>query len=92
MIFFIKYEADKGEEPVLCDINYVFVKDIKKISLYQYWQLQTNMQTFASVPPTNPADFVKKLERLLDRLEINIVNKIQKKCRSKKKELIKLKF
>ncbi|OLA79847.1 MAG: hypothetical protein BHW58_09960 [Azospirillum sp. 51_20] len=92
MIFFIKYEADKGEEPVICDINYVFVKDIKKISLYQNWQLQTNMQTFACVPHTKPADFVKKLERLLDRLEINIVNKIQKKCRSKKKELIKLKF
>ena len=45
------------------------------------------------IPKLAAADeYAKKLERLLDRLEINIVNKIQKKCRSKKKELIKLKF
>lgn len=92
MIFFIKYEAEKGEEPVICDIDCVFIKDVGKMSLYQNWQLQTNMQTFACVPHTEPADFVKKLNRLLDRLEIDIVDRIQKKCRNKKRELRKLKF
>ena len=38
------------------------------------------MQTFSCVLYTKPADFVKKLNRLLDWLEIDIVDRIWKKC------------
>lgn len=92
MIFFIKYESEKDKEPSNYDINYVFVKDINKISLYKNWQLQVNIQTLGYTKNTTPQKFITILSGLLDKLGVDVTQKITQDCKDKKNELSLLKF